>query len=140
MFYAPTGLDIGLAADDRRGGHDAQVSFDGVAGPVVNQAGSQVVLGHPKSLLDPAQLVIDVDDERREPACEVGGLALQSGQRAGLDLQLAVDALGGTGGLDEPVALDRGVPDEGTLGFRDLLINAAQRESGPKHLRESTRR
>ena len=31
----------------------------------------------------------------------------------------------------EPVALDRGLPGDGFLGFGDLLVNAAQGSPGP---------
>ena len=51
----------------------------------------------------------------------------QPGQGAGFGLQLAVDALGRTGELDEPIAFHRGVPVDGTLGLGDLLIDPAQR-------------
>ena len=118
-------------ADGQRGEHDGQVGFDRVAGAVVDRAGLQVVLGHAERLLDAPQLVVSVDDELRGLADQVGGVALPPGQGTGLGLQLAVDALGRPGQLDEPVAFDRGMPVDGTLGLGDLLIDPAQRSPGP---------
>ena len=48
---------------DGQGGHDhGQVRLDGIAGVVEDGAGPQVVLAHPKGLLDMPQLVIRGDD------------------------------------------------------------------------------
>jgi len=113
------------------GEHDAEVSFDGVAGAVVDGPGLQVVLGHPEGLLDAPELVVGIDDELRRLGGEVGGVALPSGLRPGLGLQGAVDALGRTAELDVAVALDRGVPVDGPLGLGDLFVDTAQGASGP---------
>ena len=64
-------------------------------------------------------------------ADQVGGVALPAGQCAGLGLQRPVHRLGGTGELDVAVALDRGVPVDGTLGLADLFVDTAQRAPGP---------
>jgi hypothetical protein len=66
------------------GEHDAEVSFDGVAGAVVDGPGLQVVLGHPEGLRDAPELVVGIDDELRRLGGEVGGVALPSGLRPGL--------------------------------------------------------
>ena len=62
---------------------------------------------------------------------EVGGVALPARQPADLGFQVAVDALGRPGQLDEPVSFDRRGAVNGALGFGDLLINAAQGALGP---------
>src|SRR5258705_11803957 len=62
---------------------------------------------------------------------EVGGVALPARQPAGLGFQVAVDALGGPGQLDEPVSFDRRGAVNGALGFGDLLVDAAQTAPGP---------
>ena len=66
-----------------------------------------------------------------DSAGEVGGVALPPGQRPGLGLQVAVDALGRTGELDEPIAFDRCLPLDGAFGLGDLLVDAAQGAPGP---------
>jgi len=74
--------------------------------------------------------VIGIDDERRSDGGEVGGVALQAGQAAGFGFQVSIDALGGAGELDEPVAFDRGVTVDGAFGLSDLLVDAAQGAAG----------
>jgi hypothetical protein len=69
--------------------------------------------------------VIGVEDELRTLAGEVGDVSLEPGQAAGFGLQIAIDALGRPGQLDEPVAFDRGFPIDGPFGLGDLLIGNA---------------
>jgi hypothetical protein len=62
--------------------------------------------------------VVGTDQELRARFGQVGDVALPPGQRASFGLQRAVDALGGAGEGDEPVALDRHLPRDGALGSR----------------------
>ena len=69
-----------------QGGHDhGQVSLDGVSGVVEDRSGSQVVLAHPKGLLDVPQLVVGGDDLTSvHQACrDVGDVALETHQGPG---------------------------------------------------------
>ena len=132
----PVGV-LDPAADGQGGEHDGQVGFDGVAFAVVDGPGLQVALGHPERLLDLEQLVVGADHELRGDGGavgagpQVGDVALQPGQGAGFLLELPVDLSGAAGQLDEPVALDRGLPGDGLLGLVDLLVDAAQGPPGP---------
>jgi len=83
------------------------------------------------------QLVVGADHELRghrravRAGPQVRYVALDPGQRSCFFLQLAVHRPGAAGQLDEPVALDRGVPGDGLLGLGDLLVDAAQRPACP---------
>jgi hypothetical protein len=101
------------------------VGLDGIAGVVIDRAGSQVVLGHAEAFLDAPELVVGLDDELWWLADQVGGVVLPPGKRAGLGLQCAVHRLGGSGQLDVAVAFDRGMAVDGALGLGDLLVDAA---------------
>jgi len=90
-----------------------------------------------KDHLDLEQPMVSADHELRGDGRavgaggEVGDVALDPGQCAGLGLQFAVDGVGVTGELDEPVALDGHLPGDGFLGLGDLLIDPAQGPPGP---------
>ena len=75
--------------------------------------------------------MVGADDELRGLAGEVGGVALDPGQRPGFGLQVTVHALLGPGELDEPVTFDRNLSGDGFFGFGDLLIDPTQRTPGP---------
>jgi hypothetical protein len=74
---------------------------------VVDRAGLQVVLGHPERLLNLEQPVVGVDDELGGHRCavgtclEVGDIAFQPGESAGLRFECPVDAPGPAGQLDD---------------------------------------
>jgi len=72
---APAGSVLDPVRDGYRGEYDAQVGLDGVAGAVVDRPSLQIVLGHPKGLLDAPELVVGVDDEGGGLGDEVGGVA-----------------------------------------------------------------
>lgn len=78
----------------------------------------------------PATLA-DFDVDSAALVDEVGRVALPTGQCASLGLQLAVDALGGAGEGDEPVAFDRCLPVDGVLGLGHLFIDTVQTAPGP---------
>jgi hypothetical protein len=48
---APTGLGLNVMTDGHRRDDNAQVGFDGLAHVVIDRAGLQVVLRHPKAFL-----------------------------------------------------------------------------------------
>jgi hypothetical protein len=63
---------------------------------------------------------------------EISDVAFQPGQRPGLDLQFAVDALGGAVELDEPVPLDGCSAGDCFLCLGDLLVDPVQGPPGPR--------
>lgn len=77
------------------------------------------------------QPVVGADDVFGCGVGDVGDVALDPGQCAGLGLQFTVDALGGVGELDEPVAFDGGLAGHGLLGLADLLVDALEGSAGP---------
>ena len=108
------------------------MGVDRLAFVVVDRPGLQVVLGHPEAFLDAPQVVVGADHELGgdrgavRAGRQVGGVALEPGQGAGLGLECAVDRVLALGEGDEPVPLDRDEPGDGFLGLGDLLIDPAQ--------------
>jgi hypothetical protein len=75
--------------------------------------------------------LVGADHELRGRVGQVGDVALDPGQRAGLGFQGAVDGFVGADERDEPVALDRYLPGHRLLGLGDLLVDPAQRAPRP---------
>jgi len=126
----PAGAVLDEPGYRERGEHDCQVRLDRGAFVVVDRAGGKVVLGHPERFLDLEQPVVGADHELRARLGQVGDVALEPGQRAGLGLQHPVHGLVGADELDESVAFDRHLPGHRALGFGDLLVDAVQRAPG----------
>ena len=74
-----------VAGYGQGGHHHSQVSLDGIALVVEDRAGPQVVLAHPKGLLDVPQLVIREDDltSVHQMRGDVGDVALEAHQGPG---------------------------------------------------------
>ncbi len=89
-----------------------------------------------KDHLDLPELMVGTGDELSgdrgavRAGGQVGYVALQPGEAAGLGFQFPVDGLVGAGDLDEPVPLDGGFPGDGVRGLGDLLVDAAQGAAG----------
>ena len=84
-FDADPGDFLEVPGYGQGGHHHGQVSPGGVTGVVEDGAGSQVVLAHPKGLLDVPQLVVGGDDLTGiHQACrDVGDVALEPSQAPG---------------------------------------------------------
>ena len=78
-----------VAGYGQGGHHHGQVSLDGVSGVVEDGAGPQVVLAHPKGLLEVPQLVIRGDDltGAHQAGRDVGDVALETHRERALAME-----------------------------------------------------